>query len=113
MTEDKKILQDNGRKRLEYMVAWRERYIRTLEERLEGREEENLMLQTLLFYALSSAGEKSESGVVSVPIHKQAVADSLGQWSCDTSDEGETYLVTFTPAPSKKTGDARGDEKAE
>jgi hypothetical protein len=52
MTEEKKISPRREVKRLEYMVAWRDRYIRTLEERLQGREEENLMMQALLFYAL-------------------------------------------------------------
>lgn len=113
MTEEKKISPRREVKRLEYMVAWRDRYIRTLEERLQGREEENLMMQALLFYALCSVGQKDEQGAVLVPINKQAVTDMLGAWRCETTDEGEAYLVTFTHVPGKEAGGPRGDEEKE
>ena len=113
MTEEKKFLRESDRKRMEYMIAWRERYIRTLEERLQGREEENLMLQTLLFHALCAAGERDGQGNARVSICKQEVTDSLGKWRCDAIDEGESYLVTFSPAAFKGAEEIRGSEKAE
>ena len=108
MTEEKMKSRAMEEKRLHYMVAWRDRYIQRLEERLGGREEENAMLQTLLFYALITVGERQEDGSVTVPVSKQTVSDMLGRWQCDTVDAGEAYLVTFTPVA--EAGETRGDK---
>ncbi len=110
MIEEKTETKIIDRDRLSYMVAWRDRYIQRLEERLAGREEENAMLQALLFYALVTVGRRTEGGV-EIPIPKQEVTRAIGCWRCDTTDGGEHYLVSFTPAErTAPTGDTRGDK---
>ena len=82
--------------RAAYMIAWRDRYIERLQERLAGREEENEMLSTLLFGALFRMAETQENGDLRVLIPTKAVAELLGSWKCHTVIEGENYAVRFT-----------------
>lgn len=111
-TEEQKDLQSLDQNRLAYMVAWRDRYIEKLEERLKGHEEENAMLQTLLFYALVTVGRPGDAGELQIPVSKRAVAETLGKWQCDTTDGGDDYLVTFTPVKEAvEAGETRGDEE--
>lgn len=97
-TEEKSDLFSMEKDRLVYMVSWRDRYIKSLEARLAGHEEESAILQTLLFYALVKAGRENEKGNTEIRIAKREIAELLGKWRCEAIREGEEYSVTFTPA---------------
>ncbi|MBE6703229.1 MAG: hypothetical protein E7585_07465 [Ruminococcaceae bacterium] len=101
--EAEKSLTALSKERLAYMVAWRDRHIEKMQDRLAGREEVNDMLQTLLFYALARVADRRGNGVREIRIPKAEITAALGQWGCDTTDGGDHYLVTFTEArkPSK------------
>ena len=105
--EVKENLTAQERERLAYMVAWRDRHIAKLQDRLAGREEVNDMLQTLLFYALARVAEEGEDGTRSIRIPKAEVMAALGRWGCDTTDGGSHYLVTFREA--KRPTDGEGE----
>lgn len=96
MNEEKKTDLALDPDRAAYMIAWRDRYIERLQQRLTGREEENAMMSTLLFYGLFHAATEHE-GERCVRIPTQAVAELLGQWQCHTVSEGADYAVYFTP----------------
>ncbi len=96
MNEEKKTQLPLDPDRAAYMIAWRDRYIESLQQRLAGREEENAMMSTLLFYGLFHAAAVCE-GKRCVRIPTQAVAELLGRWQCHTVSEGTDYAVYFTP----------------
>lgn len=81
--------------RAAYMVAWRDRYIESLQERLAGREEENRMLSALLYYALGKIAALDGEGTVHIPVAE--VTAALGRWSCRSEAEGASYAVHFEP----------------
>ena len=60
MNEEKKTDLALDPDRAAYMIAWRDRYIERLQQRLTGREEENAMMSTLLFYGLFHAATEHE-----------------------------------------------------
>lgn len=110
-TEEKTDLLEMDKNRLAYMVSWRDRYIKGLEARLAGHEEESTILQTLLFYALVRAGQENGQGNTEVRIPKREIAELLGKWRCEATREGEEYLITFTPAEAEGKAEVpRGDE---
>ena len=104
-TEENKDLLSMDKNRLAYMVSWRDRYIKGLEARLEGREEESTILQTLLFYALVKAGRETEQGNAEIRIARSDIAALLGKWRCEATRDGEDYLITFTPAEAERTAE--------
>lgn len=105
MKENEKIHTEHDPDRAAYMIAWRDRYIERLQERLAGREEENAMLSTLLFYALCRTAE-ADGGERRAPIRVKEVAELLGKWSCHTESDGENYTVRFTPRLTAEVTDA-------
>lgn len=88
--------------RVAYMIAWRDRYIEALQERIAGREEENEVLSALLFGALFRIAEEQADGSLRVLIPTEEVARLLGSWTCQTVTEGENYAVRFTPRHAEK-----------
>ncbi|MBQ8341152.1 MAG: hypothetical protein IJY22_02095 [Clostridia bacterium] len=82
--------------RAAYMIAWRDRYIEDLQNRLAGREEENRMLSTLLFCTLLERATEAADGQLRVLIPTATVAKLLGRWQCRSVSEGENYAVYFS-----------------
>lgn len=97
--------------RAAYMIAWRDRYIERLQERLAGREEENEMLSTLLFYGLFGLSKEQASGERAVLIPTAAVAELLGSWKCHAVCEGESYAVHFTPRSAAEEPHAKESDQ--
>jgi hypothetical protein len=104
----KERLQEE-RRRYEYMIAWRERYIHRLQELMEGKEEERALLNALLAVALEALagngeGVRAEAGEAgkTLAISKEAVRASLGKFTCQCAEEAEAYALTFLPV---KTAD--------
>ena len=95
MKEEKKDTVKEENARLAYMVAWRDRYIQKLEERVSGHEEANDILQALLFFALMKTGEPDEAGRITVRVPKAEITEALGKWQCDPSDGGDAYEIIF------------------
>lgn len=79
-----------------YMLAWRDRYIESLQERLAGREEENEMLSALLFCALFQRSTRCETGEREVLIPTKLVTELLGKWQSHVISAGENYAVRFS-----------------
>ncbi len=95
-----------------YMLAWRDRYIKTLQERLAGREEENEMLSALLFCALFRLTAEQETGEREVLIPTSLVTELLGNWQSRVVSKGEEYAVRFfRRAPSEEPHEQEGDGK--
>ena len=109
--EETRKLYDYDKNRLAYMVAWRDRHIAALKERLEGQEEQELMMQTLLFYALHAAGEQNGKGEREVAIPKAEIAALLGHWQCSTTDGGDHYLVRFFVTEKEGENGAAGAQE--
>ena len=95
--------------RYAYMIAWRDRHIEKLQDRLAGREEVNQMLQTLLFYALARVAEEQGNGQRGIRIPKEEITAALGKWGCDTTDGGDHYLVTFREAKQPSDGEGKAE----
>ena len=106
MNENEKIELCRDPDRAAYMIAWRDRYIESLQERLAGREEENGMLSALLFGALCHKAKPRRNGERRVLISVKEVAELLGRWSCHTESDGENYAVCFTPRALEGVNDA-------
>lgn len=88
---------ENDQRRFAYMIAWRDRYIEALQERLAGWEEKDALLCSLLYCALAriaSEGEKEDER--EVLIDKSEVTKLLGAFECHASDTGDAYTVRFT-----------------
>ncbi|MBQ8358030.1 MAG: hypothetical protein IJX39_09535 [Clostridia bacterium] len=99
--EKERELPDADPRRSAYMIAWRDRYIKALEEKAAGQEEENALLSALLFYALIRAsGEGEERREVTIP--KGDLSALLGAWECRAEDGGEAYRVRFVPGGSER-----------
>ena len=86
------IKQKKKRERFDYMIAWRDRYIERLHEKLAGRAEENALLAALLFCSLRG-GDQSESQEVF--IEAQQLRDALNVWECRTERRENGYLLHF------------------
>lgn len=89
--------------RAAYMIAWRDRCIEKLRERVEGAEEEIALLLSLLFYALChGAGAGTPSGSAgeqhSFSIDKKELSALMGAWRYTVENGEESYRVTFRPA---------------
>ena len=106
MNENEKIDPCCDPDRAAYMIAWRDRYIERLQERLAGREEENDMLSTLLFGTLFHKAKICENGERRVRIPVKVIAELLGRWRCHTESDGENYAVCFTPRTLEGVNDA-------
>ena len=91
-TEDKKRLLDADR--AAYMIAWRDRRIKKLEEERAGYAEERLLLHALLFYALYGSAKKEGKTRVAT-IKKADVTSLLSAWKCRTESGEGAYTVTF------------------
>ena len=101
------------RRRYDYMIAWRERYIRRLQEILEGKEEELKLLNALLAVSLQAltgegdgiCAERCEGGAV-LRIKKEAVRLMLGrmQASCTEEEGGFVLTLTHSEAPADDDG---------
>lgn len=119
-TKSKKGLREEERRRYDYMIAWRERYIEKQREMLEGREEERGLLLALLSLAFGnlltgqSEGIRTqplEGGDVLVEIQKEAVRGALGRWQLQCTENEEAFALTFSPA--KEAEDAAAENGSE
>lgn len=112
MTEEnkKQASTDFDPARAAYMIAWRDQYIAKLEERLQGREEENALTNAFLAYALFGISEGGEGEVREALIPKEELRALLGVWDCRAEDAGESYRICFTPSPQKGEADAACQE---
>lgn len=88
---------ENDPRRFAYMIAWRDKYIEALQERLAGWEEKDALLCSLLHYALARiASGNNEQHEREVLIDKAELTELLGAFECHASDTGDGYLVRFT-----------------
>lgn len=99
--------------RLAYMVAWRDRYIRALEERVEGMEEQKQLLNALLLCALADRATPCENGCREAVLTREAVSLALEHWESVAEPCEQGYLIRFTPkAEEAVTGEgADGTEE--
>jgi hypothetical protein len=83
--------------RLAYMVAWRDRYIKALEERVQGMEEQKVLLEALLLCALADGAVPCEDGSREILLTRNAVSEVIR--SCETVAEPceEGYRIRFIP----------------
>ena len=96
--------------RLAYMIAWRDRYIATLQEQIAGWEEKDDLLCSLLFYALfHMTSEDDEPNEREARIDKAELADLLGVWECHAKDKGDLYCVRFTKKEESATESDAGE----
>ena len=84
--------------RAAYMLAWRDRYIRRLEETLAGREEERALLCALLQYAL----QKGAGASCEIAIDKAELKALLGGFTCAVEDGENAYTVRFLPQEKER-----------
>ena len=113
-------LRVEERRRYDYMIGWRERYMQKLQELLEGREEERALLLALLSLAFgkligdSGAGisVRQQDGDVLLQIQKEAVREALGRWQLQCAEEGEAYVLTFRPAKAPESAEAEHGDQA-
>ena len=96
MKEEKKDTVKEENARLAYMVAWRDRYIQKLEERVSGHEEANDILQALLFFALMKTGEPDEAGRITVREGFRNVVQSTAPAAVPTMIESNNALIEKT-----------------
>lgn len=92
------------KKRLDYMIAWRDRYIERLQERLAGREEENELLTALLFCTLAGKSESSEA--CDAYIAAESLRKALNAWQCKVVREEGGYRLHFSIKESADDGEA-------
>ena len=76
--------------RAAYMIAWRDRYIKRLEEELAAREEERGLLTALLYYALSGAAREG-----SIRIDKRELSLLLGRYRPEVENGEDAYVVRY------------------
>lgn len=103
-------MAENDGKKLEYAVAWRDRYIRSLGDALAGREEEAELLTAFLGVLLGRLCTDGQETVIS----KSEVRSALGESSAEVEDTGDAYRVKLVPRAKngeKKCGDADATEK--
>lgn len=106
-------MSENNEKKLEYAVAWRDRYIRSLGDALAGREEEAALLSAFLKLTLERLCEKERE----VRISKSEISARLERFRTEIEDEGDAYLIRFVPCKSPKekercdASEKNGDEK--
>ena len=90
-------VDENDPRRFAYMIAWRDKYIKALQERLAGWEEKDALFCSLLHYALfSAASDDSEQDEREVLIDKREITKLLDAWVCQARDTGDAYCVRFT-----------------
>ena len=119
MKKEKKAaagLREEERRRFEYMIAWRERYIEKQRELLEGREEERelmLSLLSVMLDALAGHGEgvsvEKRKAEVEVRIGKQAVREALGRWRARCTESEEAFELLLVPA-ADSAEEGNGDQ---
>ena len=112
------VKSDIDKKRYEYMIAWRERYISKQKEVIEGLEEEERMLTALLavsFGALLGEDEgitvTREGETLCVSIEKAVLRHTLDRFSVECRDEEHAAAVRFTPREDVPA-DTEGSEAA-
>ena len=89
-------VDENDPRRFAYMIAWRDKYIEALQERLAGWEEKDALFCSLLHYALfSAASADSEQDEREVLIDKREITKLLDAWVCQARDTGDAYCVRF------------------
>ena len=110
--------QKQKEERLAYMIAWRDRYIERLRERVEGREEEVTLLLSLLFYALcrgagADATPAGELGEHTFSIEKKELAALRGarQYSVENSDSA--YQATIRPRAGESSEGQAGSQNGD
>ena len=87
----------NDPRRFAYMIAWRDQYIAALQERLAGWEEKDVLLCSLLHYALAAAADPNDAQEeFEVQIPKAEIAKRIGEWECHAEDKDDCYCVRFT-----------------
>ncbi len=86
-------MPENNEKKLEYAVAWRDRYIRSLGDALAGREEEVALLAAFLKLTLERLCEKNPE----LRIQKSEIRAGLERFSPEIEDAGDAYLIRFVP----------------
>ena len=85
-----KELQDEGK--IAYMIAWRDRRIKALEEVLGAEREAGQIYAAYIAYLLAACGESVERDrVLKVP--KQGIREICGQYSVAAEDAGEHFLI--------------------
>ena len=96
-------MPEKDEKKLEYAVAWRDRYIRSLGDALAGREEEAALLAAFLKLTLERLCEDGRE----VRIPKKEITARLDRTRTEIEDAGEEYLIRFVPCvPEKERCDA-------
>ena len=90
-------VRENDPRRFAYMIAWRDKYIKVLQERLTGWEEKDALLCSLLHYALARIASEGEGqDEREVLIDKQEITRLLGAFECQVRDTADGYCVRFT-----------------
>ena len=104
--------EGNDPRRFAYMIAWRDRYIAALQERLAGWEEKDVLLCSLLHYALTAmANAEDGRNEYEVEIPKDELTKRLGEWECHAEDQSDSYRVCFTKKPKDIAPDGDTEER--
>ena len=96
--------------RLAYMVAWRDRCIEALEERVQGMEEQMRLLEALLLCALTGSATQCADGSREIVLSREAVSEALCCWESGAEPCEQGYRIRFTPVVQKEEG-ADGTEE--
>ncbi|MBQ9778262.1 MAG: hypothetical protein IJW22_04975 [Clostridia bacterium] len=94
--------QASNEKRLEHMLAFRERRIAALEEELQGYRERTALCDALMAYVLF-CGAKGEAERT-LPIGREALCDFLSHWESAVERSEEGYLIHFTKRQEAEHG---------
>lgn len=111
--EKERTLYEKEPERLAYMVAWRDRYIEALEERVKGWEETHALLQALLYCALADRAAVLEDGSRETVLTREAVSEAVAAWESAARVCEEGYAVRFTPRLQGSDEEGAGEDGAE
>lgn len=92
-------LQDEGR--LAYMIEWRDRHIKALEEMIAEMESANTIYAAYITFLL----EKCYGLTDCIRISKQSIRNVCGKYRVNAEDAGEDFIIWLT-----ETGDAHGTQ---
>ena len=107
--EKERELYKKEPERLAYMVAWRDRYIESLEERVQGMEEQKQLLEALLLCALAERASEIGDGRREVVLSREAVAEALHRHVCTAEPCEAGYRILFAAVTEEE---ADGTEEA-
>lgn len=95
-------LQDEGR--LAYMIEWRDKRIKALEELLAVHEQAGSIYAAYIAYLLEQCCGQAEN----IRVSKQSIRSVCGKYKISAEDAGEDFLIRL-----EKIGDGHGAQSCE